>query len=170
MGQKPVFEKIMQVAVVVRDIDASVRKWSDVYGIGPWSIYELGPGRITDLRVRGEPAGFSMKIALTYIGNVEIELIEPLDERSIYAEFLSDRGEGLHHLGLATSPGADLGALFSRRGIEAVQSGRWSNEKWTYYDASEDLGFIFELFEREGAGDFVPPEPDEKYPSDGTKP
>jgi hypothetical protein len=47
MGQKPVFEKIMQVAVVVRDIDASVRKWSDVYGIGPWSIYELGPGSIT---------------------------------------------------------------------------------------------------------------------------
>jgi methylmalonyl-CoA/ethylmalonyl-CoA epimerase len=35
------------------------------------------------------------------VGQVQWELIEPLDDESIYARFLAERGEGVHHLGVA---------------------------------------------------------------------
>jgi len=39
-----------------------------------------------------------MRVAFAKIGDVEWELIQPLDDKSIYAEFLEKHGEGLHHV------------------------------------------------------------------------
>lgn len=165
MGKEAVFNKVMQVGIVVRDVHESMRKWSELYGIGPWSLYDLGPGKIDHLLVRGKPVDFAMKVALAWIGEVEIELIQPLDEKSIYHEFLREHGEGLHHLGMGTPDGSTNAERFLRsRNMKPLQSGRWSNETWTYFDARQELGIIFELFQREGGPDFAPPPPDETYP------
>jgi 4-hydroxyphenylpyruvate dioxygenase-like putative hemolysin len=36
------------------------------------------------------------------IGQVQLELLEPLDDESIYARFLAERGEGVHHIAVAS--------------------------------------------------------------------
>ncbi len=41
-------EPIRQVALVVRDLDAAVRHWWDVLGVGPWTVYTLAPPRLRD--------------------------------------------------------------------------------------------------------------------------
>ena len=161
MGKPAVFNKVMQVGIVVRDVQASMRKWSELYGIGPWSLYNLGPGKIDNLQVRAKPVNFAMKVALAWIGQVEIELIQPLDKKSIYHEFLKKHGEGLHHLGLGTADGVGRQSFAGDRNLQPLQSGRWSNETWTYFDARRDLGFIFEIFQRAGGSDFDSPPPDE---------
>jgi methylmalonyl-CoA/ethylmalonyl-CoA epimerase len=43
MATKPLFEKVLQIAMVVEDCDEAVKKWADDYGIGPWKIYEFNP-------------------------------------------------------------------------------------------------------------------------------
>ncbi|WP_293256069.1 hypothetical protein [Palaeococcus sp. (in: euryarchaeotes)] len=35
--EKPIFTDVLQVAVVVKNLDETVRKYADEYGIGPWS-------------------------------------------------------------------------------------------------------------------------------------
>lgn len=47
---------------------------------------------------RGEPADFVADIALSYAGDMQLELIAPVSGRSIYSEFLRDSGPGLHHI------------------------------------------------------------------------
>ena len=164
MKDKAVLKKILQIGIVVKDVDKSVKKWVNKYRIGPWDIYNLYPGKIKDLTKGDKSADFSMKVAITNIDSMEIELIQPLDEKSIYFEFLKIHGEGLHHLGVDLLKNRSTKNLLNEMGLKSIQSGKWSNETWTYYDSIDDLGFILEIFEREGAGDFMAPEPDYKYP------
>src|SRR5262249_11380112 len=98
---EPIFNDVLQIAIVVRDVDASVRTYEDDYGIGPWEIHEFHPGDVEDLVKDDRPAQYGMRIAIATIGRVEWELIEPLDDRSNYAEFLRSKGEGVHHIQVA---------------------------------------------------------------------
>ncbi len=38
----PLFTQTMQIGIVLRDLDATMRKYVDDYGIGPWKISESG--------------------------------------------------------------------------------------------------------------------------------
>jgi hypothetical protein len=160
---EPVFTDVLQVAMVVRDLDAAMRTYWDGYGIGPWQIYEFNPDTVKDMSRDGRPAGFAIRLALTRLGGVMLELIEPLDDRSIYAEFLETRGEGVHHLGLA-APGytAALGAL-EAKGHPAVTGGVYDGVTFSYHDTERELGFVSEIFD-------WPPglvqRPDAVYPPD----
>ncbi|MFG2526050.1 VOC family protein [Streptomyces sp. NPDC048527] len=57
----------------------------------------------TDLKfstaeLHGKKVGFSARYGFIRTGSSEIELIQPLDGRSPYTEFLDLHGEGVHHL------------------------------------------------------------------------
>jgi hypothetical protein len=42
--REPLFTETMQVGIVVRDLDATLRMYVEDYGIGPWDVYEFNPG------------------------------------------------------------------------------------------------------------------------------
>ncbi len=98
----PVFTDTTQIGIVVRDLDASLRRYTDDYGIGPWEIYQFNAGSAEDLREDGRPVERSWRLAVTMVGHVMWELIEPLDDQSVYARFLAEKGEGVHHIAVAT--------------------------------------------------------------------
>lgn len=102
---KPVFTETMQIGIVVRNLDAAIRKYVDDYGIGPWEIHKFSPGDLHDLREYGKPVTHNTRIATTMIGHVMWELIEPLDNESMFARFLAEKGEGVHHIAV---PGSEL--------------------------------------------------------------
>jgi methylmalonyl-CoA/ethylmalonyl-CoA epimerase len=52
--REPVFTETLQVAIVVRDLQAAMRTYVRDYGIGPWDIYEFNPGNAKDLREYGQ--------------------------------------------------------------------------------------------------------------------
>ena len=39
MSRECTFTQTMQIGIVVRDLDAAMRKYVDDYGIGPWKTY-----------------------------------------------------------------------------------------------------------------------------------
>ena len=45
----PVFTQTIQIAIVVRDLDAAMRTYVHDYGIGPWEIYGFDPGKVADM-------------------------------------------------------------------------------------------------------------------------
>jgi hypothetical protein len=82
---KPVFTETMQIGIVVRDLDAAIRRYVNDYGIGPWEVAEFNPENAKDLREYGKPVQRSWRLATAMIGHVQWELIGPLDDESICA-------------------------------------------------------------------------------------
>lgn len=159
---KPVFKDVLQIAIVVRNLDEAVKKYYDEYGIGPWAIYDFNPKVVKNMIIRDKRVDYAMRIALCYIGKVQWELIEPKDEKSIYAEFLHTRGEGLHHVAFAVDDYDEAMKFFRNKGLIILQGGTWHGLTYTYLTTEDDLKFIAEIYKvPEG---FKWPKPDAVYP------
>ena len=143
--REPVFDETMQLGIVVRDLEATVRRYEDDYGIGPWQFARIDLGDASDYREHGEPAERSNRIAMATVGGVMWELIEPLDEDGIYARFLAEKGEGVHHVAVATP---DFGETVARAEREdgVMLSCKHSGVDIAYLDTQHDLGVVLEVF------------------------
>ncbi len=142
----PVFTQTMQIGIVVRDLDATMRKYVDDYGIGPWNIYEFNPGNAKDLREYGRPVKRSWRLAVAMVGQLQWELIEPLDNESIYARFLAEKGGGVHHIAVAAQSFDEMLAMEAKRGIDVVLSGEFEGVRVAYLGTDQDLGVTLEIF------------------------
>ncbi|HEY3922060.1 MAG TPA: VOC family protein [Gaiellaceae bacterium] len=121
--REPVFTETMQVAIVVRDLDATMQRYVEDYRIGPWGPHEFSSSDVDDLREYGEPVEHTWRVAVTTIGSVMWELIEPLDDRGIDARFLAEKGEGVHHIAAAVRDFDDAIAMQTAKGKALVGSG-----------------------------------------------
>jgi len=155
--REPVFTETLQIAIVVRDLDAALKTYADEYGIGPWEIYAFGPDNVGELH----PPGCAWRLAVTMVGSVQWELIEPLDDWSIYADFLAEKGEGVHHVAVGGKPHGDTLEAMTARGRRVLQGGKYQGATFTYLSTDEDLRVITEIFDWPES---VTQEPDAVYP------
>ncbi len=80
-------KRIDHVALVVRDLDTTLRFYRDILGIAP--------SHMLDFPQEG------VRIAFLPLGGAngsEIELLEPVNPEGSVARFLEQRGGGLHHI------------------------------------------------------------------------
>jgi methylmalonyl-CoA/ethylmalonyl-CoA epimerase len=124
-----------QTAFVVRDLDAAVRRWSDELGVGPWRVWTMQAPTLHDPIYHGESVPFAFRHALAQLGEVQYELVEPIDGPSIFRDQLDSAGEGFSHVGVVVPDHAAAVADFVARGFTALQSGR--------FGASEDGLFAY---------------------------
>ena len=93
----PRLGELFHIGWVVRDCEAAQEELRTRLGAGPF--LSTGDELCFDqVLVHGKPVPVSLKIAFGALGGVLIELLQPLDDRSPHAEFLAERGEGMHHL------------------------------------------------------------------------
>lgn len=86
---------------VVRDIESAMRNWTTTLHIGPFYYVERVP--TLDVCFQGASRSPQLSVALTYSGNLQIELIQQHDQTpSSYLNFLATGHEGLHHIGFFT--------------------------------------------------------------------
>ena len=131
--------KPVQIAVVVRDLDAKIRAWSAVLGIGPAKVLETAAVDRTGTRFKGELTPARVKVALFDLGRCHLELLEPIGGPSVWSEHLDSHGEGLHHVGFLVES-MDRGvAEASAFGMEVVQEAIYENEyergRYAYFDS-----------------------------------
>jgi methylmalonyl-CoA/ethylmalonyl-CoA epimerase len=141
--REPVFNETVQLGIVVRDLEATVRRYEDHYGIGPWRFDRIDLGEANNYREYGEPVERSNRIAM--VGQVMWELIEPLDEEGIYARFLAEKGEGIHHVAVGI-PNFDETVARAERENNVILSCEFSGVDIAYLDTQRDLGVILEIF------------------------
>ena len=141
--------QIQQIAWLTRDLEKSMQAWIDVLRIGPWRVFRFTHETVKNLRVGGklveEP--FEFRIAITHVGDTEIELIQPVKGPMIYEEYLQRRGEGLHHIKekIATDALPGVVADYEARGIPVTQTGQFFADFHFYLDTEPKLDFIYEL-------------------------
>jgi methylmalonyl-CoA/ethylmalonyl-CoA epimerase len=153
---EPSFSETVQIGIVVRDLEATMRRYVDEYGIGPWELHEFQAGSAEDLHEHGQPVERSWRLATTMVGQVQWELIEPLDNESDYARFLAEKGEGVHHIAVAPSNYDPALADEATRGREPVLSGTFSGFRVAYLPTEDDLGVIVEIFSDDRAAEQKP--------------
>ena len=136
---------IIQVAHVVRDIDKAMRYYSETFRIGPWEVYTFAPPAVRDSMVRGKPSAHTYLLAVTWRGEVQLELMQPLTGRSIYDECLETRGEGLHHMKLYYPDCRAALERFRAQGIAIIQSGKIDADEFYYLDTEAALGYVIEV-------------------------
>jgi len=158
MKNEPVFTETTQIGIVVRDLDATLRRYVDDYGIGPWEIHEFNAGNAEDLHEHGQPVERSWRLATTMVGRVQWELIEPLDDESDYARFLAEKGGGVHHIAVAPTNFDEALADIAEKGRNTVLSGTFGGTRVAYLPTKQDLGVIVEIFSRDPAPEQKPSE------------
>src|SRR5438067_83493 len=143
--------KFNQVAMVVRDLDAAVRAYWERFGIGPWRFFTFGPDTVREMSYRGKAQSYSMRLAFAFQGELQLELIEPVDGPSIYHDFLRDHGEGMHHVGIwIPDIRAAIGEM-EARGYPMIQSGLGTglhgDGGYAYFETEGLIATTIELIE-----------------------
>jgi methylmalonyl-CoA/ethylmalonyl-CoA epimerase len=147
----PRLPALFHIGWVVRDCVAAQAELSSRLGAGPF--LSMGDeSRFEAALVHGKPTPFSLRIAFGALGGVLLELLEPLDDRSPHAEFLSEHGEGLHHFAyLVADFDEQLAAIRAAHpdlSLLIDGTGPGSPARWAYLDASTARGTVIELLER----------------------
>ena len=137
---------ICQVAIVVKNIDETVRFYGEVFGIGPFEIRQVNYPNAT---FYGEKGGYRGKRAFAKLGPITFELIELIDGKTIHEAFLKEKGEGLHHIGFEVKDLKGGVEEAGRRGLKVIQGmTREDGSGFAYLDSDRIGGVIFELIQR----------------------
>src|SRR6185312_15275503 len=67
-------------------------------GIGPWRVYTFDSRTVTGRTYRGADADYGIKLCFADIGDLAVEIMQPLFGPSIFQEFLDTHGEGIQHI------------------------------------------------------------------------
>ena len=156
--------KITQIAVVVRDIEAALKTYTQTLGWGPWSVFEYHPPLLHDTRVKGEPVEYRMIGAEAMVDGLGFELIQPVSGPSIYQEFLDAHGEGVQHIACMKHSEQDSSLVqehWRSHGAGVLMSGRIGDSIEFYYlDTAPMLKFVLES----GSGHAIDLKPTYVYP------
>ena len=146
---QPVFDRILQIAIVTDDLEKMVRTYQDVFGIGPWSFYQF-PG--------------SNKLAICDTLNYQLELIEPIREDDPMGIWLKEHGPSIHHIAVNQTRGFEE----TRSWMEAAGGQVYKSitdpqgQKNAHINMRASLGCNIEIYDR--PADYAPPTPTRVYP------
>lgn len=138
---------ICQVGLIVRDIERSAEAYSRVLGLPKPSVIVTDPQETAHTRFRGQPTGAQAKLAFFDMGQVSLELIEPIGGPSTWREFLDEKGEGVHHIAFVVKGTDQVVQYLAGHNVEVIQQGDYTGGRYTYVDSTAALGVVLELLE-----------------------
>ncbi len=133
-------KSIDHISYAVKDIDKTVEAWSRLYGLGPWTYAENG-----GVDVKGRP--WKVRMAFTYVGPMQVELVQCTEGRIFQSRFLDTWGEGVHHIGFYVD---DVDAEVQNLVAQGARLLIHDPGRFAYLDAGGVGGAIFELMRKPG--------------------
>jgi hypothetical protein len=134
-----------QLGYVVPDIRAAMAHWTNVLGVGP---FFLMPDVAIEGAYEGEtPTTVGLTVAFSYVGDTQIELIEPLGNApSPYRTFAETHGDGLHHICRFTDNyAADLAAIRAAQTPMRIYEATAGPMNLAYIEGARPGGAVLEL-------------------------
>ena len=140
---------VTQVGIVVKDIEAKAKAWSDILGLPMPNIIITDGYEKAQTEYKGQPSQAQAKLAFFNMGQVSVELIEPIGEPSTWKDHLDAHGDSLHHVAFVIKGMKDKTAYLDAQGVPLVQRGEYTGGRYAYLDGAEKLGAILELLEND---------------------
>jgi catechol 2,3-dioxygenase-like lactoylglutathione lyase family enzyme len=116
----------VQIAWVTNDLAATETALTTILGVKKWirmRDVHFSPDTCSYL---GRPADFVASISLSYLGDMQLELITPVRGPNIYSDFLRANRPGLHHICLEADSAEQFAATVAaatEHGASVVQQG-----------------------------------------------
>jgi methylmalonyl-CoA/ethylmalonyl-CoA epimerase len=78
--------RIDHIAIVVKDLESALENFKNVLSISHVDLEDVPTEKV--------------KVAILNLEDTKIELVQPLEPDSPISKFLSEKGEGIHHLAI----------------------------------------------------------------------
>jgi methylmalonyl-CoA epimerase len=134
-GASPLVRRVSHLGVAVTDLEAAITLYSQVLGLPLTRRWVAEADRI--------------EVASCRAGDLEIELMRPLDEASPVARFLARRGPGLHHIAYEVEDVASALERARAAGLESVDEhprpGGGGRTQVAFLHPRSTLGVLTEL-------------------------
>ena len=138
---------LSHVGIAVNNAEKTVKWLSSVWNIGTPEVFEYWP-KPEDMIV-GE--AFGARLVWIKFGPLTLELLEPLDDRSIWSKFIAEKGEGIHHVAFGVSNYDEMIAKMQSQGHLLLVHAVFEGCRWCYFDTSPG-GAVIEFREEYARG------------------
>ena len=137
-------KRLVQIGIVVPDRDRTTKLLTSLFGIGPFRSVEWPDRPESKYYYRGVEERIRVKQAFVQLGDVEVELIQPLEG-----------GGGIHHVLFEVTDIDSVIQELAKSGVTVLQSGTGirPGTRWALMDTQQLLGFLVELRHRPGESD-----------------
>lgn len=140
---------ITQIGIIVQEIEAKARAWAEVLGLPVPEIMITDAYARAQTEYDGEPSKARAKMAFFHLGQVDLELIEPIGEPSTWRDQLDEHGDSLHHIAFEIEGMSEKVAYLEAKGLPLVQRGEYPGGRYAYINGNAQLGSILELLEND---------------------
>jgi methylmalonyl-CoA/ethylmalonyl-CoA epimerase len=123
---------LSHVGIAVKNAEQTAKLLSSIWNIGSPEVFDYWP-KADDITV-GEP--FGVRLVFIKFGPLTVELLEPLDNKSIWASFIEQKGEGIHHLAFGVSNYEEMVKILSDQGHPLLVAATFEGCRWCYFDTS----------------------------------
>jgi catechol 2,3-dioxygenase-like lactoylglutathione lyase family enzyme len=143
--------EIRQLGIVVEDAEKAAKNYWDLFGVGPWILVDFKTPFMSDGALHGvdmyDGIDFHVRAALADLGDMQIELLEPVKGPSTYMEYFKTVGQGIHHVSFGESEDHDeVVSVLRNHGVDIEMTGVLGGAiRFTYMATQEKLGTIFEV-------------------------
>ena len=141
---------IAQVCIIVEDVERTAAHYRNILG---WDIpddYQITHLHDhTNAKYYGEPTDARAKLVGFGIGQIQFELLQPLEPPSTWQDYLDQHGAGIHHIAFFVPKTEPAAKSFVEHGYQITQEGLFTGQTgmYTYLDTDRDLGVVIELLE-----------------------
>jgi methylmalonyl-CoA/ethylmalonyl-CoA epimerase len=148
-------KRLVQIGIVVADRDRTTQLLTSLFGMGPFRLVEWPNRPESKYWYRGVEEKIRVKQAFVQLGDVEVELIQPVEGHNAYQDFLDQTGGGIHHVLFEVIDIDPVIEELAKSGVAVLQSGTGirPGTRWALLDTQALLGFYVELRHRPGNSD-----------------
>ena len=140
--------KLGQIGYVVKDVNKTVSYYRDTLGVRPWMLLDERPTQCIETGKEVHPL---LRIALAYMGAVQVELIQVMEGETIHLNHPADSPWRIHHLGFMVQGINKRLDACRKLGIDVLQRGTIKDIGFTvdyaYLDTVEQAGVVIELIQ-----------------------
>lgn len=143
---------IAHIGFVVKDRDATVEKFKDMFNIDDFVEYVFTPSRVWSY---GELVNeYSLKIAMADVLGHEckIEIIEPLSGDGVHKKFVDSGNSGIHHIAFSVDNYDYWVDYFKNKGVDFVFESETEDDvkgyRRCFYAEDKVLGTVYEIMEK----------------------
>ena len=131
-------EKLDHIGIAVKDLDQAMKLYREAFGIEPDLVYESSYTKA--------------KIAFFPIGEVRVELIQPVNPESVVGKFLDKKGEGIHHVSYRVKDVDRSLAELEMKGVQLIDKKSRKvreNERVAFLHPKSTNGVLVELIQED---------------------